>query len=96
MYGPASDPRKLKLEIVGKLNGASDPGVEQDPEHQDFNTTDTGNAERLVARHGKNIRFNYSRGVWHVWTGSHWCEDTAGQMDQIAKDTASCPNARSG
>ncbi|MGI8482752.1 MAG: DNA primase family protein, partial [Thermomicrobiales bacterium] len=53
----------------------------------DFPLTDTGNAERLVARHGANIRFNYSRGIWHVWTDSYWGEDTAGQMDQLAKDT---------
>lgn len=52
-----------------------------------FPLTDTGNAERLVHSHGPDVKHNYSRGVWHVWTGSHWGEDTAGQMDQLAKDT---------
>ena len=64
-----------------------DPPADTEPERRDFNQTDTGNAERIVARYGANIRYNYSRGVWHVWTGSHWGEDTAGQMDQLAKDT---------
>lgn len=74
-----------------------EPPPEQQPERRDFNTTDTGNAERLVARHGKNIRFNYSRGVWHVWTGTHWGEDTAGQMDQLAKATVrAIPDEASG
>lgn len=64
-----------------------DPPGEQVPQRQDFNPTDTGNAERLVARYGKNFRFNYSRGVWLVWTDTHWGENTTGQMDQLAKAT---------
>jgi putative DNA primase/helicase len=63
------------------------PPVVTKSRRHDYNLTDTGNAERLVARHGANIRFNYSREVWHVWTGTHWGEDAAGQMDQLAKDT---------
>jgi len=49
--------------------------------------TDTGNAERLVARYGQIIRFNWGRNVWHVWSGRHWEEDRTGQMGQLAKET---------
>jgi putative DNA primase/helicase len=50
-----------------------------------FALTDTGNAERLVARFGQHIRYNYDRGIWLVWNGTHWAEDQAGRMEQLAK-----------
>ncbi len=52
-----------------------------------FRRTDTGNAERLVNQHGQNIRHNYSRGVWLVWTGTHWADDVDGQLERLAKTT---------
>jgi len=89
MPKPPTSAEQLR-ERIRILNGEAANEQHDDAgaaEPRDFNQTDTGNAERLVARHGANIRFNYSREVWHVWTGSHWGEDTAGQMDQLAKDT---------
>ncbi|MGI8404631.1 MAG: phage/plasmid primase, P4 family [Thermomicrobiales bacterium] len=76
----------------GRGNTSEPPPPDEKPAEPaaappDFPLTDTGNAERLVHRHGHDVKYNYSRGVWHVWTGSHWGEDTAGQMDQLAKDT---------
>src|SRR5690606_16751377 len=50
-------------------------------------TTDTGNAERLVRRHGGSIRHCYGRDLWYVWSGTHWQEDRTGRMDQLAKET---------
>ncbi len=83
-------PGKFRV-MPGGRSEAPPPHAERPSEPaakpSDFPLTDTGNAERLVGRHGRDIRYNYSRGVWHVWTGSHWGEDTAGQMDQLAKDT---------
>ncbi len=91
-------PGKFRVMPGGRGNTSEPPPPDDPPSGSDappepvaappdFPLTDTGNAERLVHRHGTNVQHNYSRGVWHVWTGSHWGEDTAGQMDQLAKDT---------
>jgi putative DNA primase/helicase len=48
--------------------------------------TDYGNAERLVGRHGKDLRHCYDFNQWLVWTGTHWSFDPA-IAEQKAKDT---------
>jgi putative DNA primase/helicase len=48
--------------------------------------TDTGNAERLAAWHGHELRYSYDRQAWYVWTGTHWEQDDA-RVQQIAKAT---------
>ncbi len=49
--------------------------------------TDLGNAKRLVARHGSELRFCHSWGVWLTWTRSHWKRDTTGEIERRAKNT---------
>lgn len=52
-----------------------------------FSLTDLGNAERLVAAHGRDIR--YVPGVgWLVWDGRRWARDDTGALIRIAKLTA--------
>jgi P4 family phage/plasmid primase-like protien len=48
--------------------------------------TDTGNAERLVGRHGHDLKHVYGLG-WFVWTGTHWQRDETGAVERRAKDT---------
>jgi putative DNA primase/helicase len=48
--------------------------------------TDYGNAQRLVRRHGANLRHCYDFGQWLGWTGTHWSFDPA-VAEQLAKDT---------
>ncbi len=50
--------------------------------------TDTGNAARLVRRHGDDFRFCHPWGAFLIWTGTHWQRDERGQMMRWAKDTA--------
>jgi putative DNA primase/helicase len=40
--------------------------------------TDLGNAERLVAKHGDDLRFVPELG-WHVWDGQRWRRDRDGE-----------------
>jgi len=40
-----------------------------------FMRTELGNAERLVAVHGADLRWCDQRGKWLVWTGQRWSED---------------------
>lgn len=55
--------------------------------HKNFKRTDIGNAERMVHRHGSNIRYNNSFGKWYLWDGNRWREDKINEIFQIAKDT---------
>lgn len=49
--------------------------------------TDLGNAKRLVARHGRDLRYCAARNTWLVWTGTHWCIDDTGEVARRAKET---------
>jgi hypothetical protein len=49
--------------------------------------TDLGNARRLVAQHGKNLRFCNESGRWLVWNGKIWATDSSGMVDRLARDT---------
>jgi putative DNA primase/helicase len=49
--------------------------------------TDLGNARRLVARHGRNIRFIHEWRKWIVWDDTRWCVDDDGAIMRLAKET---------
>jgi putative DNA primase/helicase len=48
--------------------------------------TDLGNAERLVVRHGADLKFCKALG-WLVWDGTRWCEDDTEEVYRRAKET---------
>jgi putative DNA primase/helicase len=50
-----------------------------------YNLTDLGNAERLVAGHGENIRYCYTWRKWLVRTTARWERDEAGRIHRLAK-----------
>jgi P4 family phage/plasmid primase-like protien len=52
-----------------------------------FSLTDLGNAERLVSRHGKNIRYSEERKRWLVWNGRAWGWDFGAKVMSLAKET---------
>src|SRR5690606_24902011 len=49
--------------------------------------TDWGNAERLVDRHGADIKYCAKLGGWHVWDGFRWVLDETGEMERRAAET---------
>ena len=51
--------------------------------------TDLGNAKRLGARHGKDLRYCFKWGKWLIWDGRRWIKDENGAIDRRAKDTVS-------
>lgn len=51
------------------------------------NATDLGNAERLAARYGSDLRFVPRMGKWLVWDGARWAGDETGRVHQYAKET---------
>ena len=53
----------------------------------EFKRTEYGNAERLVARHGAELRYCHPWRRWLVWDGTRWAPDDSGEVDRRAKDT---------
>ncbi len=57
------------------------------PAGMPFNTTDMGNAERLVARHGHDLRYVHAWGKWLEYDGTRWRVDDTGEVRRRAKET---------
>ncbi len=53
-----------------------------------FRLTDMGNARRLVAQHGRDLRYSHTQDTWYVWAGSRWTPDDSGEVMRRAKATA--------
>ena len=52
-----------------------------------WKATDQWNAEQLIARHGREIRYCNAMKRWLVWSGKHWAVDDGIQIVIRAKDT---------
>ena len=77
----------LDRSINNAIEQARDAGY-QAPASISQSLTDTGNAERLVRRHGEDIRYCYVWNKWLIWDGTRWQEDTRGEIERMAKETA--------
>lgn len=53
-----------------------------------FKNTDYGNAERLVADYGPNLRFCQPWKKWLCWNEKQWASDQTGEVVRLAKATA--------
>jgi len=51
-----------------------------------YHLTDLGNAERLVARHGQDLRYCHLWGKWLVWDGRRWKIDDTAEVVRRAKE----------
>ena len=49
--------------------------------------SDHGNAERLVATSGDDLRYSYPEKRWYVWNERYWEVDQTGEVERRAKDT---------
>jgi putative DNA primase/helicase len=73
------------------LNGAVPAGLV--PEER-FPLTDVGNAARLVAEHGPDLRYCYPWASWLDWDGVRWRADDTGEAVRRAKATTQAMLAR--
>jgi putative DNA primase/helicase len=48
--------------------------------------TDTGNAERLVLHHGRDLRYCHPWKKWLCWDGRRWSIDNRGRLMRLSKD----------
>ncbi|MDZ4806470.1 MAG: phage/plasmid primase, P4 family [Candidatus Eisenbacteria bacterium] len=52
-----------------------------------FRLTDYGNAERLVSRHGEDLRYCHPAKHWYAWDGRRWRFDDTGEVERRAKES---------
>lgn len=55
------------------------------PANMPYNTTDYGNAERLVARHGKDLHYVHAFGKWLEYDDSRYRVDDVGGIFRLAR-----------
>jgi putative DNA primase/helicase len=53
----------------------------------DYRLDDVGNAQRLVDRHGRDLRYVFPWQRWLVWDGRRWIADDTGEVERRAKET---------
>lgn len=49
---------------------------------------DAGNGQRLVTRHGRDLRYCHAWRAWLVWDGNRWRRDDSAEVRRRALDTA--------
>lgn len=84
-----SKTRKLRVVGDGEAGGAQtaqEPPPEA-PATEGFSWSNLGNARRLVARYGEDLRYNHVHKKWYVWNGRTWGEDQRGEVVARAKAT---------
>ena len=52
-----------------------------------FTRTETGNAERLIRRHGDDLRYCHAWGAWVVYDGRRWKRDATGEPMRRVKES---------
>ncbi len=53
----------------------------------DYHLTDLGNAQRLVASHGDDLRYAHQLNRWFVWDDMRWADDATAEVERRAKRT---------
>lgn len=71
--------------IEGTKSLTDTPSAEDEPGPIDQPYTDLGNARRLVATHGHDLRHAPQWGCWLTWDGHRWVEDHTGEVIRRAK-----------
>jgi P4 family phage/plasmid primase-like protien len=78
---------KFEPGVYERRNGGPPAAPTQQPAQgrSEF-CTDLGNARRLIAQHGKDIRYVQEWG-WLIWNGRCWEIDQTGEIERRAKET---------
>jgi P4 family phage/plasmid primase-like protien len=73
--------------ILQALGLPTAPTAERDAATQGLPQTDLGNAERLVALYGQDLRYCALWRKWLVWDGTRWIIDSTAEVMRRAKTT---------
>src|SRR5262249_54030211 len=74
----------VQANSVEKPSNASRPN----PDLLSRPLTDSGNGERLVQLHGKDVRYCPEYKAWFSWDGKRWKRDGNGRVYLMAKEVA--------
>lgn len=88
--GTAHGGGKPPVEVIAVANGQGEPPGPKLTLNERlalFPRTDLGNAERLVSRHGLNLRYCHPWKKWLVWDGKRWKLDSAATVRFKARKT---------
>lgn len=85
VYEPkaASNDTDIALAFFGKN------GVVAETPKNNYDMTDTGNAQRLRDKYKSNIKYSYIRKKWLYWTGKVWTVDQTGEIKKLADEIIS-------
>lgn len=94
---PIAEAEKLVVEAAAKCDPPFDESAALDkvqrayatypPGHQGSDRNDLANAQRLVARHGGDMRYCHPWRKWLCHDDVRWREDDTGEVERRAKDT---------
>jgi len=73
--------------IVHDLMEIAQPPPEPPAISGGFSLDDLGNARRLVAEHGQDLRYCHLSKKWYHWNGNFWEMDYSGEVERRAKKT---------
>jgi putative DNA primase/helicase len=76
-----------RADILARVDQVREPGVDDGEKPPPLPLTDTGNAERLVRRHGNFLRFCHPWREWLVWDGRRWKRDATAEVMRRSKET---------
>ena len=72
---------------LGAPAGAPPSSPEAPSIDENFSWSDLGNARRMTALHGQDLRFNHLNKEWYYWSGKVWAVDNCGEAVRRAKAT---------
>lgn len=84
---PNAFPNGEAARLDGRISTIAPPAPDLDAKLADVPRTDLGNAERMVARFGHDLRYCHAWGKWLVWDGRRYVVDDGGGVDRIAAMT---------
>lgn len=88
---PATGGTRLEELVPGVPRKVADywgwKGSLRDEGSKTYMRTDLGNAERLAARHGNDLRYCFKWQCWLAYDGTRWKPDDGGEIRRRAKDT---------
>jgi len=79
-YDPDWKVREKTLKKAAKREKSECASVENLPYALMFHQTDLGNAEHLVFKHGKEIRYCHANKLWMTWKSIQWVADAGTTM----------------
>ncbi|MCH8808193.1 MAG: hypothetical protein IH986_19185, partial [Planctomycetes bacterium] len=85
-FAEGKHPDQVRTEIERLAANVVVTAIADKTEPHDFPLTDTGNAERLIERHGRDLHHTRSHG-WLHWIGTHWDRDITGAVERCAVET---------